>query len=98
MISADVFIFQAAGHETTAHAIAFTLGLLALYQDEQQKLFEHIMSIIPDGRIPVRVSEPVTSDCANTPRAMTNSTNSRIALRTWTSARSKRSNLRQGFA
>lgn len=49
----NVFIFLVAGHETTAHTLAFTFGLLALYQDEQEKLYQHIMSVTgPDGVIP----------------------------------------------
>jgi len=48
----NIFIFQAAGHETTAHTLAFTFGLLALYPDEQENLYQHITSIAADGRIP----------------------------------------------
>jgi len=39
--------------QTTAHTLSFTLGLLALYPDIQEKLFNHIKQIIPDGRRPV---------------------------------------------
>jgi cytochrome P450 len=39
--------------QTTAHALAYTFALLALHQDEQEKLYEHIKSVIPDGRMPV---------------------------------------------
>ena len=38
--------------QTTAHTLCFTFGLLALYPDYQEKLYQHIKSIIPDGRIP----------------------------------------------
>ncbi|KAI0811261.1 cytochrome P450 [Irpex lacteus] len=48
----NIFIFLLAGHETTAHTLCFTFGMLALYQDEQDKLYEHIKSVIPDGSIP----------------------------------------------
>ncbi|KAF5370348.1 hypothetical protein D9758_006940 [Tetrapyrgos nigripes] len=48
----NIFIFLLAGHETTAHTIGYALTLLALYQDEQEKLFLHIMSVIPDGQLP----------------------------------------------
>ncbi|KAF7983462.1 hypothetical protein HWV62_21746 [Athelia sp. TMB] len=48
----NMFIFQLAGHETTAHTLAFTFGLLALHQDEQEKLFQHIQHLLPGGRIP----------------------------------------------
>lgn len=48
----NIFIFLLAGHETTAHTLSFTFGLLALYAEEQEKLYQHIKSVIPDGRIP----------------------------------------------
>jgi len=48
----NIFIFLLAGHETTAHALAFSFGLLACYPDEQQKLYDHIMSVVPGGRPP----------------------------------------------
>ncbi|KAF5311992.1 hypothetical protein D9619_003403 [Psilocybe cf. subviscida] len=55
----NVYIFLLAGHETTAHTLAFTFGLLALYQDEQEKLFEHIKSVIPDGNNPTYEQMPL---------------------------------------
>lgn len=39
--------------QTTAHTLAFTFALLALYPDIQEKLFNHIKQTIPDGRRPV---------------------------------------------
>ncbi|KDQ10000.1 hypothetical protein BOTBODRAFT_36620 [Botryobasidium botryosum FD-172 SS1] len=48
----NIFIFLLAGHETTAHSLAFAMGLLACYPEEQQKLYEHINSVLPDGRSP----------------------------------------------
>ncbi|KZP12182.1 cytochrome P450 [Athelia psychrophila] len=48
----NMFIFQLAGHETTAHTLCFAFGLLALYQDEQEKLFQQIKSLMPDTRTP----------------------------------------------
>jgi len=48
----NIFIFLVAGHETTAHTLSFTFALLALYPEIQEKLFEHIKSIISDGRRP----------------------------------------------
>jgi len=54
------FIFQNHGEarlieplQTTAHTLSFTLGLLALYPDIQEKMFNHIKQTIPDGRRPV---------------------------------------------
>ncbi|KAK0466861.1 cytochrome P450 [Desarmillaria tabescens] len=48
----NIYIFLLAGHETTGHTLAFTLVLLALYPDQQEILYCHIKSIIPDGRNP----------------------------------------------
>ncbi|KAG1748243.1 614 534 cytochrome P450, partial [Suillus paluster] len=48
----NVFIFLVAGHETTAHSLAFAFGLLALYPDKQEELYQHIKRVLPDGRIP----------------------------------------------
>ncbi|KZV87709.1 cytochrome P450 [Exidia glandulosa HHB12029] len=48
----NIYIFLVAGHETTAHTLAFTFGLLAVYQDIQEKLYQHIKSLSPDGRTP----------------------------------------------
>ncbi|EMD35530.1 hypothetical protein CERSUDRAFT_116271 [Gelatoporia subvermispora B] len=48
----NIFIFLIAGHETTAHTLAYTFIMLALYPEEQKKLFNHIKSVIGDGRIP----------------------------------------------
>jgi enediyne biosynthesis protein E7 len=39
------------GHETSAHALSFGLGLLALYPDVQAKMFQNIKEVIGD-RIP----------------------------------------------
>ncbi|KAF5353914.1 hypothetical protein D9756_007134 [Leucocoprinus leucothites] len=38
--------------ELIAHTLCFTLALLALYPDEQEKLYQHIISVVPDGRTP----------------------------------------------
>ncbi|KAJ3511705.1 hypothetical protein NMY22_g15567 [Coprinellus aureogranulatus] len=43
---------KASRGQTTAHALAFTLGLLALYPDEQEKLYKHIISVVPPGKTP----------------------------------------------
>ncbi|THU87661.1 cytochrome P450 [Dendrothele bispora CBS 962.96] len=48
----NIFIFLLGGHETTAHTVCYALALLALYQDEQEKLFQHIISVCPDGQMP----------------------------------------------
>ncbi|EDR04917.1 uncharacterized protein LACBIDRAFT_303797 [Laccaria bicolor S238N-H82] len=48
----NIFVFLFAGHETTAHTLCFTFALLALYPDEQEILFQHIKSVLSDGRTP----------------------------------------------
>ncbi|CAL1699490.1 unnamed protein product [Somion occarium] len=48
----NIFIFLIAGHETTAHTLCFALALLALYQDEQERLYGELMKAFPDGRTP----------------------------------------------
>jgi len=55
----NIYIFLVAGHETTAHTLCFTFALLALYQEEQEKLYKHIKSIIPDDRIPTYEEMPL---------------------------------------
>jgi len=46
--------------QTTAHALGIAFGLLALYPDEQEKLYQHIISVLPDGRLPVRSHNAVS--------------------------------------
>ncbi|KAH9998659.1 cytochrome P450 [Russula vinacea] len=46
IFSANMFIFLVAGHATTAHALCFSFGLLALYPDEQERLYQHIKSVM----------------------------------------------------
>jgi len=41
-----MFIFLIAGHESTAHTLCFTFALLALYPDEQERLYQHIKGVI----------------------------------------------------
>ncbi|KAF9530340.1 cytochrome P450 [Crepidotus variabilis] len=51
-IVGNIFMFLVAGHETTAHTLCFTFALLALYPDEQEKVFRQINSLMPRGRKP----------------------------------------------
>ncbi|KAI0763128.1 cytochrome P450 [Irpex lacteus] len=51
-VISNIFIFLIAGHETTAHTLAFTFILLALYPEEQDRLYKHCKSILGDGDIP----------------------------------------------
>ncbi|KIP01299.1 hypothetical protein PHLGIDRAFT_507626 [Phlebiopsis gigantea 11061_1 CR5-6] len=48
----NLFIFLLAGHETTAHTLCYAFGLLAMHQDEQERLYQHITSVLRDGRLP----------------------------------------------
>ncbi|KAE9391411.1 cytochrome P450 [Gymnopus androsaceus JB14] len=58
-LTGNIFIFLLAGHETTSHTLCFVFALLALYQDEQEILFKHIMSILPDGKLPTYEEMPL---------------------------------------
>ncbi|GJJ06243.1 hypothetical protein Clacol_000434 [Clathrus columnatus] len=49
---ANMFLFLLAGHETTAHSLAYTLGLLAIHEDEQEKLYRHIIDNLGGVEIP----------------------------------------------
>ncbi|KAG8953494.1 hypothetical protein FRC04_002336 [Tulasnella sp. 424] len=44
----NTFIFLIAGHETTAHATAYLFGLLALEQETQDELYDHIIAVLGD--------------------------------------------------
>ncbi|KAG6917128.1 hypothetical protein DXG01_003794 [Tephrocybe rancida] len=48
----NVFIMLFAGHETTAHTLAATLGFLSLYQDIQEEVLEQIISVVGWDRDP----------------------------------------------
>ncbi|KAG6897035.1 hypothetical protein C0992_004508 [Termitomyces sp. T32_za158] len=48
----NVYIMLFAGHETTAHTLAATLGFLGLYQDIQEEVLEQIISVIGWDRDP----------------------------------------------
>ncbi|KAL8277596.1 hypothetical protein RQP46_010028 [Phenoliferia psychrophenolica] len=58
----NIFFFLLAGHETSANAIAFVFVLLALYPEEQEKLFQHINEVLPPD------AEPVYADFAKLTR------------------------------
>ncbi|KAG8805953.1 hypothetical protein FRC17_005254 [Serendipita sp. 399] len=48
----NVFIFLFAGHETTAHSLAFTLALLAAHPAIQEKLYQSIRDLVPEEKQP----------------------------------------------
>ncbi|KAG6812865.1 hypothetical protein H0H92_015793 [Tricholoma furcatifolium] len=49
----NVFIMLFAGHETTAHTLAATLGFLGLHQDIQEEVLEQIIDVVGWDRDPV---------------------------------------------
>ncbi|KAH8833183.1 cytochrome P450 [Flagelloscypha sp. PMI_526] len=51
-IMGNVFVFLIAGHETTAHTLAYTFGLLALYQEEQELARRDVEDVCRDGQLP----------------------------------------------
>ncbi|KAH8806764.1 cytochrome P450 [Flagelloscypha sp. PMI_526] len=51
-LTGNIFIILVAGHETAAHTLAWMFALLALYPDEQEKLYHHVKSLMPDGQWP----------------------------------------------
>ncbi|EJD08595.1 cytochrome P450 [Fomitiporia mediterranea MF3/22] len=48
----NVFVLLFAGHETTGHTLAATLGYLGIYQEEQGAVYEQIMSVFGNERDP----------------------------------------------
>ncbi|KAG9014366.1 hypothetical protein FRB94_012772 [Tulasnella sp. JGI-2019a] len=54
-VTGNTFVFLLAGHETSAHSLAFMFGLLALDPDEQERLYQHIKAVLGDR-------EPTYSD------------------------------------
>ncbi|THV03109.1 cytochrome P450 [Dendrothele bispora CBS 962.96] len=55
----NIFIFLVAGHETTAHTLCYTFALLALYPDEQEKLYQQIESLMKKDRLPTYEEMPL---------------------------------------
>ncbi|KDQ08633.1 hypothetical protein BOTBODRAFT_179703 [Botryobasidium botryosum FD-172 SS1] len=51
-VIANTLIMLLAGHETTPRTVNATLALLALYEEEQEKVYEEIRRTLPDGRDP----------------------------------------------
>ncbi|KAL0569773.1 hypothetical protein V5O48_012184 [Marasmius crinis-equi] len=52
----NVFVMLFAGHETSAHTLAATLGFLAVNEDAQQEVLQEIIDVIGYDRDPVRSS------------------------------------------
>ncbi|KAG8865470.1 hypothetical protein FRC20_009806 [Serendipita sp. 405] len=53
-IIGNAYIYLLAGHETTAHSLAWTLALLAAYPDEQEKAYREIMENDPSENTVIR--------------------------------------------
>jgi cytochrome P450 len=51
LIIDNMMIFLLAGHETTANALTWTLYLLALFPEWQERAREEIKRVAPDGKI-----------------------------------------------
>ncbi|CAE7126410.1 unnamed protein product, partial [Rhizoctonia solani] len=45
-VAGNAFLFLFAGHETTAHTLSFCLGLLALYPEVQQEVYEQVKQVL----------------------------------------------------
>jgi len=63
-VKGNIYIFLLAGHETTAHTLAFALNLLALYPEEQDKLYQEAKEVFVDG------TEPTYSDFTKLVRSL----------------------------
>ncbi|KAJ7158318.1 cytochrome P450 [Mycena crocata] len=48
----NVFLFMFAGHETTAHTLAATLGFMAIHDEIQEEVLEQIISVVGTDRDP----------------------------------------------
>jgi hypothetical protein len=49
----NVSLSRDRGQESTASALSFAIALLATHQEEQEELYKHVRSVVPDGRLPV---------------------------------------------
>ncbi|KIJ50811.1 hypothetical protein M422DRAFT_776797 [Sphaerobolus stellatus SS14] len=63
----DVFIYLVAGHETTAHTLCFAFALLALEQEEQERLYRNVISILPKDEIPVQAFMRIAAEDSTLP-------------------------------
>jgi hypothetical protein len=43
-----------ASRKTSGHTLSFALNMLAVHQEEQEILYQHIQDILPNRRQPVR--------------------------------------------
>ena len=52
-VCSNIFIFALAGHETSAHSLAFAFAYLALNPEKQDWLLEELLQVMPAGHAPV---------------------------------------------
>ncbi|KAH8834989.1 cytochrome P450 [Flagelloscypha sp. PMI_526] len=57
-LTGNIFIFLIAGHETSAHTLVWAFTMLALYPEKQEMLYQHVKSLMPDGRWPAYEDMP----------------------------------------
>ncbi|TFK27616.1 cytochrome P450 [Coprinopsis marcescibilis] len=62
-VKGNIFIFLIAGHETTAHTLAFTFALLSMYPEEQEALYTHITSVLEGRLVPSYEDLPRLTRC-----------------------------------
>ncbi|KAJ6470065.1 cytochrome P450 [Mycena vitilis] len=48
----NIFLLMFAGHETTSHTLAVTLGFLAIHPEMQNEVLEQILSVVGPDRVP----------------------------------------------
>ncbi|KAK7044658.1 cytochrome P450 [Favolaschia claudopus] len=48
----NIFVLLLAGHETTSHTLAATLGFMAIHEEVQEEVVEQIMSVVGPDRDP----------------------------------------------
>ncbi|KAH6911859.1 cytochrome P450 [Coprinopsis sp. MPI-PUGE-AT-0042] len=59
-IFGNMFLFLVAGHETTAHTLCFAFALLALHQEEQERLYQACLRVT-EQKFPVYDDIPLLS-------------------------------------
>ncbi|KIM22948.1 hypothetical protein M408DRAFT_332624 [Serendipita vermifera MAFF 305830] len=57
-LTGNIFAFLFAGHETSAHTLAFALAHLAFYPEVQERFLSQIRENIPSGQLPTYADMP----------------------------------------
>lgn len=58
--SMEVYSTRIVKPETTGHTLAAVLGFLGIYQEEQDDVYEQILSVVGNNRDPVRIKSILT--------------------------------------